>query len=304
MTFVRPPHRMRRAAGAVIALVLAGCSIGSGPDALRKYEPPGHEVAVPGQSWRDAASVSGEKGSTANIWLLPMWMSGRVTEVAADGDSVSSTSFTLANPGLVVIPWLPVWFSADSQLDSRTGERAARSATWSLLFTHTDEGNWPAQLPAVRAWGWPVAYSRITYGPADGDGLFELHNVLWTIGPAWGSANLAYQDKHIDGWWFVPLAAAGLGTVVWTSAHISTQDDEVWMHGPIQGYLGYRSVVDVESDVSYRLILGGALWFDGANATDATTATDTRHGPLWGMFGWGRKDGHSAMTLFWVHFEV
>src|SRR5262249_37551746 len=141
------PHSMKRQAIAVVILALAGCSIDSGPKALRKYEPPRDATSALEPRLQGVASAPGEKGFTATFWPVPMWMSGRLNEVAADGDGVSSTAFTLA--GVVAIPWLPVWLSTTSQLDRRTGEHATHSATWSLLFTDTAEGSWPPEVPAM-----------------------------------------------------------------------------------------------------------------------------------------------------------
>ncbi len=297
-------HHLFRGAGSMALALLAGCASSKGPDLLTSYRPPAAGESLPPQFWNEAASAAGESGYEASYWFLPTWIRGQSTEVAPSGDSVSSRGATVVNPGLLVLPWLPLWISVDEQRDGKSGKRETNSMSWSPLHTSNDDAGWPADEPAIRASGWPLLYGRFTYGTAADAPQLEMNNTLWTLGPSWGTADLKTEDGAVKGWFCVPIFAAGLGSLAWFSASFTTPTEEVTAHGPLQGWLGYHSVVDHEEDDFSRAVVGGVLWCDWANAADPEQATDSHHGPLWGMFGWGRSDGEPALYLLWIPIKV
>jgi hypothetical protein len=296
--------RVTRALGLVLLLCSAGCAFDKSSTQFSAHQPPRIGEPLPAHYWDEVGPAAGKSGYSGSAWLLPFWVSGEFSTIAADAESTTSTNFAVVNPGFVALPWLPLWVSAQTQLDRKDGVRATSRMTWTPLSTSTEDAGWPADEPALRASGFPLLYSRICYGIAAGADQFDAHAILWSLGPAWGRVDLKDNDRFMNGWFFIPLSVAGLGAMVWSSGEIDTQDEELTVHGPLQGYLGYRSSIDHIAGDSTRLLVAGALWFDSADAVDSDEALDTRHGPLWSMFGWGRSDGEPAIYVLWIPVPI
>ena len=88
-------------------------------------------------------------------------------------------------------------------------------------------------------------------------------------------------------------------------------EGEMTIHGPLGGLLGYISrdtysrLWGQESEgprfsQSDTYILGGLLWNASQQFGSDGRVSNSSHGPLWGMFGWGREDGRFALRLFWM----
>jgi hypothetical protein len=60
----------------------------------------------------------------------------------------------------------------------------------------------------------------------------------------------------------MPLLLAGPGAWLWTSAHVQTSETDSTVHGAFNGWIGYRSVEDLDAQVFRRHVLAGALWYD------------------------------------------
>lgn len=336
-----------RAVAVVVLAALTGCSFGNGPEFLRRYERPGPGQAVPESFWMDASArpAPAHDGAAndpaprevpvafeASFWLLPTWFSGRHMEVSADDERVTDTEFRFLDLGVALFPFLPLWFSMDSQLDSRSGGRAECSTTWTPLWTSSRSTGWPAERSRAVASGFPLLYGRIEYGRQGEEPSLEMHNLLWTLGPCWMRGDPPEEGPDVarvhvgpsmrmdtSGWAFCPLLLAGPGAWLWTSTEFRDRRAETSAHGPLGGWLGYRaslehdppgaywtppSAVPTESGITVftRRVLGGVLWYD-SETTVYDVTTQARHGPLWGLFGWGRSGAEPVLYLLWFPIE-
>jgi len=298
-----------RATAVLLATVMAGCHIGNGPVVLRDFQrsPPGERASD--DFWADAAawaesSKSPESSSfDVKLWLLPGWVSGRTTSLGPRAESVSDTELQFFNPGLLFLPLIPLWLHADTQLEQRSGERSHNVLTWTPLWASSRAEDWPSDVPRASAWGLPLVYGQVEYGREDEAPAFEVHNLLWTLGPAWSRIDLPDEELNAHGWGACPLLLGGPGAWLWTSAHVQTPEADSTVHGALNGWIGYRSVDDLDEQVFRRHVLAGALWYD-VEESAGDTVIDSRHGPLWGAFGWGRSDGEPALYLLWFPIEL
>jgi hypothetical protein len=336
---------IRAATTAVLAVALTGCSFGNGPEFLRRYERPAPGKQVPESFW---TAASDEEASTVRVgtndsarredwdafetsfWLLPTWFSGRRTSTPPQADSVVDTEFQFLDLGVVCIPFFPLWLSTDTQRVERSGERAESGMTWTPLWTVNGATNWPADEPRASARGVPLLYGWVEYGREGEEPVFEMHNVLWTLGPAWlrvdwpetGEPRIglaADGELHPRGWAFSPLLLGGPGAWLWTSSEIEDDKLDHSMHGPLNGWLGYRSTLEHEPAGVFwippsassparpsrfsRRIVAGALWYDSEEIVGGVVSK-ARHGPLWGVFGWGQSSARPVIYLLWFPVEV
>ena len=298
-----------RAAAALLAAVVAGCHIGDGPVVLRDFRRSAPGESASDEFWADAASWAEDSKSPeassfdVKLWLLPTWVSGRTVSLGPRAESVSETRLQFFDLGVIFVPLLPFWLHADTQLEQRSGEQAHNVLTWSPLWATTRTEGWPSDVRRASAWGLPLIYGQIEYGREGEAPAFEIHNLLWTLGPSWARIALPDEEPNAQGWVFCPLLLAGPGAWVWTSAHLQTPEADATVHGPFNGWLGYRSVDEPERQVFRRHVLAGALWYD-VEQSAGDVVTDARHGPLWGAFGWGRRDGEPALYLLWFPIEL
>jgi hypothetical protein len=298
-----------RATAVLLATVMAGCHIGNGPVVLRDFQrsPPGERASD--DFWADAAawaesSKSPESSSfDVKLWLLPGWVSGRTTSLGPRAESVSDTQLQFFNPGLLFLPLIPLWLHADTQLEQRSGGRSHNVLTWTPLWASSRAEDWPSDVPRASAWGLPLVYGQVEYGREDEAPAFEVHNLFWTLGPAWSRIDLPDEELNAHGWGACPLLLGGPGAWLWTSAHVQTPEADSTVHGALNGWIGYRSVDDLDEQVFRRHVLAGALWYD-VEESAGDTVIDSRHGPLWGAFGWGRSAGEPALYLLWFPIEL
>lgn len=179
---------------------------------------------------------------------------------------------------------------------------------------------------------------------ASTDSALSQRNVLWTLGPRAAFLDLqgdfrnvagGYKDgvlnldptldgilttdqyDEISGHLFNPLHLGGtLGNFLWTSYHLKmttdTWEDTVNAHGPLLGMMIFheKRLTDIHRAGTSktrefdRLIFGGWLWKTWLKPTEAGEPDRELHGPLFGGFGWGRKDGEKTLRLFWSHIKI
>ena len=300
---------VRAAAAILFGLAFTGCSIGNGPEFLRDYRRPAPDAQTSDRfwteasSWQESAKHPDRAAVDLSFWLLPTWLSGRATKLGPKAERVLDTEFEILDLGVIFIPFLPLWARVDTQLERRSGERAENRVTWTPLWTHTRLVDWPADQRRAQAVGLPLLYSRVEYGREGEEPAFELHNVLWTLGPAWMHIDIPDEEPYASGWGFTPLLLAGPGNWLWTSAHIRSDESDITVHGPLNGWLGYRSRLENYDTEFTRRIVAGVLWYDSEESA-GDTVVDSRHGPLWGVLGWGRSYGEPVIYLFWFPIEV
>jgi len=289
---------------AAVAAALAGCSIGDGPAALREFRRPADGALLSEAGWEDAAANADQSGFEGRYWLLPGWLSGHRTASGPNGDSVSYARFHAFNLGLTVLPLLPLWFSNDLRIDRKSGGSATNSVVWTPLYTDWETTGWPAEEPAVHTWGFPLLYSRIDYGRIGEAPQLAWSSTLWTLGPSWMSVDLETHGGRASGWSFAPLMLAGFGPLLWISEDLRTPSGDIVAHGPLGGLLGYESSTDDVEHESSRKVLAGILWYDTEESYADGSVFDARHGPLWGMFGWGVSDGRPGLRVFWFPIDL
>jgi hypothetical protein len=287
---------------AVVASGLGACTVSEGPAALRQLElPEGGRVASDGW-FADLEPHAGTRAERTGFFMLPAWLSFDTVAVAEDGASVRDSKDRFLNLGLagINLPLLPLWVSAERRI-ARSGQPTSEaSLLWTPLYATSSRTAWRGEDPWVSLRGMPLFYGRLDYGRPGEKPLVSFHNVLWTLGPAWGWFDFRDDPNHEKGWMFIPLVAANLGTLVWSSFELQSDSADLSLHGPLMGLLGYFSLTDHEERDLVRLVLGGALWMDISEEDSDGTVTDSMHGPLWGMFGWGRSDGRPAIRLLWI----
>jgi hypothetical protein len=214
----------------------------------------------------------------------------------------------------------------------------ATETEWNLLFANTRTSeDWPRERPVLDATGIPLFFSKGTWrdlGTRSGRRTDIMGwQTLWSLGPAW----VTYKSREADrrdprdeqrATIGMPLALGGLpGAVLWFDADYL--DDKQYetarfnAHGPLFGMLGWfrsertarwNAVPNVQAEddprrkgyrEEYQGLIGGLLWFDQMSVYDAVPdSKSSAHGPVWGMFGWGERDGESVVRLFWIPVRV
>jgi hypothetical protein len=291
-------------ASVATALLLGGCAFSTGPEPLQALARSADDTTLADDTWPAVSSHAEEVGAHGRFFLLPAFVTGDLASVSPGGDDVTRTGFTAVNPGLAVIPLLPLWWTSESRLIRRSGERATSSMTWTPLYASSTATDWPADIPTLSASGVPLLYSRVTYGTTGARPSIDVHAWLWTLGPSWMSLDLDLDSERATGWWFMPLTLGCFGDLLWLSSEQVTDTTREVIHGPIHGWLGYRSDVDTSARTSSRSLLAGLLWYDSADSDVEGDMTREIHGPLWGMFGWGRSEGRATIRVFWYPIEL
>lgn len=189
---------------------------------------------------------------------------------------------------------------------------AHRSAFYTpLLAGSSSEGDFELGMD-VQASGVPLLWSRVKMEETFPDGSqasASLTGLLWTLGPM--LVKLEANEGETSGYIATPLLLGGVpGGILWTDYRIHDRETHRIGHGPLFGFLGYTqwksfsTPVEEEADPDEvrfrRLLLGGTLWEQTRRTEfqDGDTIS-TSHGPLWGMFGWGSREGDFTLRLFW-----
>jgi len=284
----------------LVLACLPACVVGTGPDVLQHLQLPTPGTTASPAWFAELEPYAGRVGERTTFWALPMWMSVTAAHVDDEGAPVIGGDMTVFNLGLVGFPWLPLYVSASETIVRDGDETSEAHASWSPLWASSGRTAWHGDDPWVSMRGMPLFYGRIDYGRPAEEPMGRFHNVLWSLGPAWGWFDLEDHPYDAEGWFFTPLMAAGLGPLLWTSFDVDSDEVDVAVHGPLVGLLGYMSVVDHEDRDRMRMVIGGALWMDYSDVDGAGQVRDSMHGPLWGMFGWGRSNGRPAIRLLWI----
>lgn len=292
---------------------------------------------LPVETWAEADGYRTDAPPTRTwgmAWLLPLSIYNKAAEF--EGSHKLTTHKSSYNDLGLPLFFLPVRYHSKDNLHGREHYDAIHKARveWNLLYakSRTSE-DWPENRPTLYAQGVPFFFSKGTWrdlGKSSGRRTDVTGwNTLWSIGPAY----LKYRSREADrrdprdeqritvG---MPLAAGGFpGTLVWLDADVTHHQEHTrerfTTHGPLFGMLGFfRSAREArwnsvpqmaDQDDPRRLgyheyykgVIGGLLWFDQGSQYDALPETEnTGHGPLWGMFGWGTKNGLPAVRVFWI----
>ncbi|MEQ8819512.1 MAG: hypothetical protein RLY93_04660 [Sumerlaeia bacterium] len=243
-----------------------------------------------GQAERAASSHVFDFALGIPYWNFPIWRTV-AQDVYQQGE---------AEPvGRVRHLWTPLWTGAKS-----TGEGGAdlgvqasgvpllwetwdaRGSTWYFDALVTEQKHYRE----TRGW-----QTLMSFGPAWARGV---KTEVYTNG-----LSRTYTTRR-----FFPLKLGGLlGWILWSDYSIVSELDEIRGeqvgHGPLGGLPTYYSQVETD-DVNRRakrFVLMGLAWYDSSlSAPQGTQAVESVHGPLWGLFGWGRQKGEPVVYLFRV----
>lgn len=307
--------------GALLLLMLSGCStIGGSQRFPQNVEIPGGGGPIEPGLWQGAEQY-GPGSLPTRYWIVRWFFPTSIYNKTAsfESDSRLRVSRTLYQDLLFPIFLVPMQFKTSHYIyDKSQSEPVAGDwVSWNVFWA--DEGQVGGGIPGreVSAAGVPLFFGIAK--TRDREQTNMMWNSLWSLGPAFYSVNVTPSQQEVLGSQarpreasisiFCPVALGGIpGLVLWTDLTIERSTAEgtnrMEAHGPLGGSLGMlqaRTKTN-KSDELLRLVMFGALWYDKKEYVD--TEEEQRdfaaHGPLWSMFGWGRKDGKNAVRLFFV----
>lgn len=261
-----------------------------------------------------------EGGATVRftVWPLPGIVKADVSGVTHNAKHAGAGS--LRSYG--IIPGLPFYSQFRIRTYTPEGDIRGLDYSWNLFFTGVTRLNGFIEGLDVGSSGIPLFWHRLyAKGKIMGHEVdFQEFDTLWTLGPSFNSINIGNRDNpQLRDYAVYPLRLAGLGGLLWLSMHqhvypdltALTDDDpgeeEVTSeaHGPLWGWLGYHSSDKREGKLNDQslLLLGGILWRASSETSDGYII-HAANGPLWAMFGWGKKHGQNTVRFFWFDVPV
>ncbi|MDX2177202.1 MAG: hypothetical protein SF028_12115 [Candidatus Sumerlaeia bacterium] len=323
---------LRRFLPLAILPLLAGCSIRTGAPTLGTRVAPGLGEPLVDEYWTRADEAKPKQGGNTSFWLLPNQVTIKQWVFNEDATEADYTSVRWHDLGVFILFNAPLWISVKSAEFQRGAESSSGFRfTWSPFWTGVSEADRKPDAPKVRAYGVPLLFSRVGVESERYAGRFNAATHLWTLGPFYASTRFDAAQQlggteaepipqtDVSGYVVLPLMAGGLpGALAWTSYDFDTigRGDErrnLWAHGPLIGWLGYsgRTVHTARPGETReegaarwtkrgRSLGGGILWHSSRTRTEDGRADDSRHGPLWGMLGWGRRDGGFSLYALWL----
>ncbi|MCC5877200.1 MAG: hypothetical protein JJU11_13345 [Candidatus Sumerlaeia bacterium] len=192
---------------------------------------------------------------------------------------------------------------------------AHRSAFYTpFLSGSSSEGDFDLGVD-IKASGIPLLWSRVRMAETFPDGsqaIAQKTGFLWSLGPM--LIKLEANEGNTSGYIATPLLLGGVpGGILWSDYRIRDRDRDThrFGHGPLFGFLGYsqwkahstppQEDANPEETRFRRLLLGGALWEQTRRSDfESGEVTSTSHGPIWGMFGWGSREGDFTLRLLWI----
>jgi hypothetical protein len=302
---------------AATAFGAASCTTRGGHPQLAALDAPRPGENLPEEEWtlqegrKSAGSMSTLLWVVPNIATLKSW---RFDKEAQNAEYMKVNYFDLGILSAFIAPW---YVSADVRAYNRQAGEVGRSGfTWTPLWASTRRG--PGErVPKLRASGVPILWSDV-----DLEGEREKVNIdtyIWTAGPSIirGSVDMAKSEMAEDGshapsakgWAVLPVTAFGLpGLLAWTSLNVEVTDGTgMTLHGPVFGTLGYyrrtsREAYGEDSEARRTVtnLAWGILWHRSALRRGDRAVVDSRNGILWGMLGWGHRNGAKRLRLLWL----
>jgi len=317
----------------VAILATSGCQTLRQADVLRGAQIPEGGRMDPAL-WTTVTADATDKRvlgfNSTRFWMLPFNLGFRDFKVAADRQSATYTSFTWNDLGTFFF-FLPLRIRG-AEYEFVPGQEEAvgkRGIVWTPLWTNSFEEGTLKDKGDLNATGIPLFFSLLQMKSGEGTSV-SWFTSLWTLGPFFSKFNAKQANTEFNGYLAAPALLGGLpGLGLWTSFRAESPkpdgtNDLMVSHGPFFGFLGYhynrgsiRTYKDLDlntptqqtetklvSIVSNRLVIGGILWASKTIADGEGIAKKSSHGPLWGMFGWGRKEGDPTIRLFWMNIKV
>ncbi|MCB2155113.1 hypothetical protein KQI84_09520 [bacterium] len=298
---------LRRTATFAFLLLLVlgsvGCSIIDDDKIFADFPAPGPGEMINSELWDQVEGTdSVHRSSHAKTWPLPWFFS--LHDFAISREAASRFDFAWYDLGNPLI-FLPVYVSAGQAFYEAGDHEPIGEAHlfWTPFWTSAKTRNPQALGSNLNAWGVPLFVSHVGGNLRNGD--FSLTNILWTLGPM----VMSYETKSGNGGYVAtPFLLGGLlGSILWADFDIREDQNRIIGHGPLFSYLGYS---DVTSQYRHkvkkqRMVILGILWFDRSlSDLKKNQVINSSHGPLWGMFGWGRKNTAPTVRFLWIPIRV
>ncbi len=326
----------------VAAFGLGGCAKKMVTDDFPDGERISHNGGfVSTYAWENADSFERETPPRKEwnfTWLLPLNIYQKMAEF--EGTHKLATSKNTYNGLGFPLLFLPLRFSSQENLYSRadTYPKHRSRTEWNLAYASSSVSeDWPKDRPTLHAKGLPLFFSKGTLrdlGTQSGRRTDAAGwQTLWSIGPAYmkfksreaDRSNPRDEQRVTAG---MPLALGGfLGTILWLDAdatnHREYSRERLQVHGPLFGMLGFfrtqkgtrwNMVPETSGEDDPRRfgheeyskgLIAGLLWYDqGSKYTALPETENSGHGPVWSMFGWGRKNGEPTIRIFWIPIAV
>lgn len=302
---------------AATALGAASCTTRGGHPQLAALDPPRPGQNLPEEEWKLQEGRKSSGAMSSLVWMVPNMATLKSWRFDAASQNAEYMKVNYFDFGILSAFIAPFYASADVRAYSREGGEVGRSGfTWTPLWASTKRGP-KDRVPELSASGIPLLWSDI-----DLEGEREKVNIdtyIWTAGPSIvrGSVDMSKSEMAEEGaeaisakgWAVVPVTAFGLpGLLAWASLNVEVTDGTgLTMHGPIFGTLGYYRRTgreaygeDVEARRTVTNLVWGILWHRSALRRGDGEVVDSRNGILWGMFGWGHKNGAKRLRFLWL----
>lgn len=264
-------------------------------------------------------------------WVLPNFIFIKDWRLNKDLKTARYSRLRWIDPGVLFAVILPVHVTMDYRFYPEEGPSGQNKVTWTPFWAGGKKVNWPEDRARIEASGIPLFYGSVRAIEPNRKSKLTVQNVLWTLGPFLVRAHGTPDDgeggevppglrSSISGYWFNPIFAGGIpGVLAWTSWDFkTTSGDRFYGHGPLVGALGVlharqsyaRALAGTEHEPPAKwraqntLVVLGTLWMSRQYRDLEGDVVESTHGPLWGMFGWGRKDGAPKIKFLWIPIKL
>lgn len=316
-------------AAAALALGTA-CSSMNGNPKLLAIKPPDDGVPLPEATWAEIEAGTSRYGESDSFWLIPITFAGRSWQFDAKAQEADFTSYGWFDLGPLFI-FLPLWVDYDRTHYWRAdGKTAEQSITWTPFWAGSKQSNWDGErFVEYDVYGVPLFYSHVGVKEPVVGFRYNVNTTLWTLGPMLMTADMerktVAQDAErgaiivpeFDGYFFTPAFAGGVpGMLLWSSYSLKTDSGtDIVAHGPLFGFALYFSATQGATGLNPdgsakpwrkrdRKVVLGVLWDDEIERNADGEVVNASHGPVWGLLGWGRKNGAPTVRFLWIDIPV
>lgn len=263
------------------------------------------------------------------IWALPPFIIEAREATINDDNDLQTTEISYNDMGFPLFLTFPLRIAYERHVFAPGEDTPFQTEEFHLtpLWATGKDNSEFGTFHDVSAWGVPLIFSksRLEFEMNDSPQKVQLFQGLWSLGPLVAKIESRDNNRGTDGYYSIPLLLAGIwGPMLWSDYHVRTGeggglDDEPGIrrgHGPFGGLIYHfrkRPKKDWEDyGDGWRLrenLLAGMLWHRVKKVGEDSELEYTRHGPLWGMFGWGWKaasdsDARLYLRLFWLEAEI